>query len=89
MNYSNYDDNRSSITYKSRSNNYPSLNKSNITLWKSKYNTPSSANEDKKIEGEYIDNLKKQIYFMEMELKLMKEREREIEKSGGISNFSF
>ena len=37
------------------------------------------------IENEFIDNLKKQIYFMEMELKLMKEREREIAKSGGFT----
>ncbi len=80
----NYSDDRTSITYKSRSIN-PSLSKSSITLWKSKYNTQSSTNDDKKLESEYIDNLKKQIYFMEMELKLMKEREREIEKSGGIS----
>ena len=27
-----------------------------------------------KIENDFIDNLKKQIYFMEMELNLMKER---------------
>ncbi len=60
------------------------LNKSNITLWKSRYNS-STIGEDKKLETDYIDNLKKQIYFMEMELKLMKERDREIEKSGGIS----
>lgn len=39
----------------------------------------------KQIENEFIDNLKKQIYFMEMELKLMKEREREIAKSGGFT----
>ena len=37
------------------------------------------------IESDFISNLKKQIYFMEMELKLMKEREREINKSGGFT----
>ena len=41
--------------------------------------------EEPKIENEFIENLKKQIYFMEMELKLMKEREREIAKSGGFT----
>ena len=41
--------------------------------------------ESSKIENDFIDNLKKQIYFMEMELKLMKEREREIAKSGGFT----
>lgn len=41
--------------------------------------------ESSKIENDFIDNLKKQIYFMEMELKLMKEREREISKSGGFT----
>ena len=41
--------------------------------------------ESSKIESEFIENLKKQIYFMEMELKLMKEREREIAKSGGFT----
>ena len=33
--------------------------------------------ESSKIENDFIDNLKKQIYFMEMELNLMKERERD------------
>ena len=41
--------------------------------------------ESSKIESDFIENLKKQIYFMEMELKLMKEREREIAKSGGFT----
>jgi len=41
--------------------------------------------EEKKAEEDYIENLKKQVYFMEMELKLLKEREKEIEKSGGFS----
>jgi chromosome segregation protein len=41
--------------------------------------------ETKQVESEFIDNLKKQIYFMEMELKLMKEREHEIQKSGGFT----
>ena len=44
-------------------------------------NPQSSSN----VESEFISNLKKQIYFMEMELKLMKEREREISKSGGFT----
>ncbi len=61
-----------------------SFNKSNATLWKSKYSQVEKE-EEKKVENEYIDNLKKQVYFMEMELKLMNEREKEIEKSGGFS----
>jgi hypothetical protein len=61
-----------------------SINKSNVTLWKSKY-TQNQPEEDKKTESDYIENLKKQIYFMEMELKLLKEREKEIEKTGGFS----
>lgn len=65
-----------------------SINKSNVTLWKSKY-TQGIPEEDQKVENEYIDNLKKQVYFMEMELKLMKEREKEIEKTGGFSNIIF
>ncbi len=65
-----------------------SMNKSNVTLWKSKYpGQGPTVEEDKKIENEYIENLKKQAYFMDMELKLMKEREREIEKSGGFSKY--
>ena len=39
------------------------INKSNVTLWKSKYNqgtTTAYNEEDKKIENEYIENLKKQ-----------------------------
>jgi hypothetical protein len=44
-----------------------------------------NSEESKKVENDFIDNLKKQIYFMEMELKLMKEREREIAKSGGFT----
>ena len=43
---------------------------------------------DKKTEEDYIENLKKQAYFMEMELKLLKEREKEIEKSGGFSKIN-
>ena len=61
-----------------------SMNKSNVTLWKSKY-TQGMPEEDKKVEDDYIENLKKQAYFMEMELKLMKEREKEIDKTGGFS----
>ena len=50
-------------------------------------NKPSAQKieESSKIESDFIENLKKQIYFMEMELKLMKEREREIAKSGGFT----
>ena len=76
------------------------LKKSNVTLWKnrdivnnpqknknslSKPKSHQNLEESKKIENDFIDNLKKQIYFMEMELKLMKEREREIAKSGGFT----
>ena len=85
----NYSGENSTINYKSKSfNPQSSINKSNVTLWKSKFSTgtgTSATADDKTIENEYIENLKKQIYFMEMELKLMKEREKEIEKSGGIS----
>mmetsp|Transcript_29477 Transcript_29477/g.30593 ORF Transcript_29477/g.30593 Transcript_29477/m.30593 type:complete len:524 (+) Transcript_29477:2-1573(+) len=66
----------------------PNINKTNVTLWKSKYvqNQGSTGfEEEKKVEGDYIENLNKQIYFMEMELKLMKEREKEIEKTGGFT----
>ena len=76
------------------------LGKSNVTMWKNRdtanpakktCNLPSKSKsnqkmeESSKIENDFIDNLKKQIYFMEMELKLMKEREREIAKSGGFT----
>jgi hypothetical protein len=76
------------------------INKSNVTMWKNRDATKnklkttnfpqkSKSNqkmeESSKIENDFIDNLKKQIYFMEMELKLMKEREREIAKSGGFT----
>ncbi len=62
-------------------------NKTNLTLWKSKYHNGGHLHteEEKKTEDDYIENLKKQVYFMEMELKLLKEREKEIEKSGGFS----
>lgn len=75
----------------SGSSQLPSLSKSNVTLWKSKYNQSNSfkQEEQKNVEDDYIENLKKQIYFMEMEMKLMKEREKEIEKSGGFSKWSF
>lgn len=57
-----------------------------MTLWKSKYAHPQqSGGDDKVIENDYIENLKKQVHFMEMELKLLKEREKEIEKTGGFS----
>ena len=80
-------DDRSVLSSKSKikGSSLNSMNKSNVTLWKSKYNQ-GIPEEEKKVENDYIDNLKKQIYFMEMELKLMKEREREIEKTGGFSN---
>ena len=55
--------------------------KSNQVNTSSNKNPQSSSN----VESEFISNLKKQIYFMEMELKLMKEREREISKSGGFT----
>ncbi|MCQ2818544.1 MAG: hypothetical protein MJ252_14845 [archaeon] len=45
----------------------------------------AKAENSKQVEEEFIENLKKQIYFMEMELKLMKEREKEIQKSGGFT----
>jgi len=35
------------------------------------------------IEDEYIENLQQQIHFMELELKLLKEKQDEEEKSGG------
>ena len=65
------------------------LNKSNVTLWKNRDTPPGTTSQQprkkedsKQVENEFIENLKKQIYFMEMELKLMKERENEIAKSG-------
>ena len=72
------------------------IGKTNVTLWKnrdsqkrnilpSKSTNNKKLEESSKIENDFIDNLKKQIYFMEMELKLMKEREREIAKSGGFT----
>ena len=69
-----------------------------MTLWKNRNASKdiknqrtkgsNSSNKELKssqVESEFISNLKKQIYFMEMELKLMKEREREISKSGGFT----
>ena len=72
------------------------IGKTNVTMWKnrdaqkrnimpSKPTSNKNLEESSKIENDFIDNLKKQIYFMEMELKLMKEREREIAKSGGFT----
>ena len=64
------------------------MNKSNVTLWKNRDTPPGTTSqhrEKKKIQNKKkmnIENLKKQIYFMEMKLKLMKERENEIAKSG-------
>ena len=86
-----------SLFYNIASINMNQLKKSNVTLWKNRdiVNHPQKnknnskpkyhQEESKKIENDFIDNLKKQIYFMEMELKLMKEREREIAKSGGFT----
>lgn len=51
----------------------------------SKLKESQQLEQSSKIENDFIDNLKKQIYFMEMELNLMKEREREISKSGGFT----
>ena len=69
-----------------------------MTLWKNRNASKDAKNQRSKgsnssnkelkssqVESEFISNLKKQIYFMEMELKLMKEREREISKSGGFT----
>ena len=69
-----------------------------MTLWKNRNASKDSKTQRNKgenssnknlksseVESEFISNLKKQIYFMEMELKLMKEREREIAKSGGFT----
>ena len=50
-----------------------------------KLKTSQKLEQSSKIENDFINNLKKQIYFMEMELNLMKEREREISKSGGFT----
>ena len=77
------------------------INKTNVTMWKNrdaandkkikktnsslKLRSNKQVEESSKIENDFIENLKKQIYFMEMELKLMKEREREIAKSGGFT----
>ena len=77
------------------------VNKTNVTMWKNrnasndkkvkktnsslKNKSNQKIEESSKIESDFIENLKKQIYFMEMELKLMKEREREIAKSGGFT----
>ena len=77
------------------------INKSNVTLWKDrnaandkkvkktnsslKNKSNNKIEQSSKIESDFIENLKKQIYCMEMELKLMKEREREIAKSGGFT----
>ena len=58
--------------------------KSNISTKFPKFKN-QKIEESSKVENEFIENLKKQIYFMEMELKLMKEREREIAKSGGFT----
>ena len=38
------------------------------------------------VEDEYIENLQQQIHFMELELKLLKQKQDEEEKSGGIAN---
>lgn len=43
-------------------------------------------NPNKNIEDEYIHNLQQQMHFMEMELKLLKEKVIEDEKSSGIGS---
>ena len=68
--------------WKNRESANSRQNKSNIPY---KLKSNPKKEESAKIENDFIDNLKKQIYFMEMELKLMKEREREIAKSGGFT----
>ena len=80
--------------------NMNQINKTNVTMWKNRdaandkktkktnYSNKTSSQkieQSSKIESDFIENLKKQIYFMEMELKLMKEREKEIAKSGGFT----
>lgn len=76
----------SQYTSKSMKNqSHDTFSNSNVTLWKSKFPQEKDNTQKEKVENNYIENLRKQVYFMEMELKLMKEREREIEKSGGFS----
>jgi hypothetical protein len=78
----------SSKNFKSNSQSNDTFSNSNVTLWKSKYaneHGASTSKQEKSVENAYIENLRKQVYFMEMELKLMKEREKEIEKTGGFS----
>lgn len=58
------------------------MNKANMTLWKSKYVQPANQEEFKKVENNYIDNLKQQVYFMEMELKLLYQIKLLLEKKG-------
>ena len=78
--------------------NINQIKKTNVTMWKNrdavkeknvnkypKVKFNQKMEESSKIENDFIDNLKKQRYFMEMELKLMQEREREIAKSGGFT----
>ena len=42
--------------------------------------------ENKKTEDEYVQNLQQQAHFMELEIKLLKEKQEEEEKGGGYSN---
>ena len=68
-------------------NREASNERKNLRTKLNQVNTSSNKNpqSSSNVESEFISNLKKQIYFMEMELKLMKEREREISKSGGFT----
>ena len=43
---------------------YPSINKSNVTLWKSKYTDKIPLTQDHNLENEYIDNLKIKDFYM-------------------------
>jgi hypothetical protein len=47
--------------------------------------TKSKTRLDQENKNEYIENLKKQIYLMENDIHDVKERELQIEKSGGFS----
>jgi len=43
------------------------------------------AAEKKSTEDEYVQNLQQQAHFMELEIKLLKEKQDEEEKGGGFS----
>ncbi len=44
-------------------------------------------NPNDKVESEYIDNLLKQVHFMNLEIKLLKEKGEETKGKMGISGF--